>query len=185
MRRVAQALVEISWRLPELHIVLPVHRNPVVRDVLLPVLTTGRNILVLEPLPYPDFTRLISISSIVVTDSGGVQEEAPSLGKPVLVMRDSTERPEGIQAGTARLVGTSPKLIMDAVVSLARDRSAYHAMAKAINPYGDGCAARRTVDALDFFFKQGPAPQDFRPTAGAVDNRTSLDGGSAYLPTAS
>ena len=185
MRRVAQALVEISWRLPELHIVLPAHRNPVVRDVLLPVLKTGRNILVLEPLPYPDFTRLLSISSIVVTDSGGVQEEAPSLGKPVLVMRDSTERPEGIQAGTARLVGTSAKLIVDAVVSLARDKSAYRAMAKATNPYGDGCAARRTVDALNFFFKQGHAPQHFKPSAGTVDNGTLPDGGSAYLPTAS
>ena len=87
MRRVAEALVEISWRLPELHIVLPAHRNPVVREMLLPVLKRGRNILVLEPLPYPDFTRLLSISTIVVTDSGGVQEEAPSLGKPVLVMR--------------------------------------------------------------------------------------------------
>ena len=185
MRRVGQALVEISWRLPELHIVLPAHRNPVVRDVLLPVLKSGRNIVVLEPLPYPDSTRLMSISTIVVTDSGGIQEEAPSLGKPVLVMRKSTERPEGIEAGTARLVGTFPKAIVDGVESLIRDESAYRNMAKAINPYGDGCAARRTVDALNFFFKQGPAPQDFEPSASTVANQTLQDAGSVELPTAS
>ena len=166
MRRVAHALVEISWRLPEVQIVLPAHRNPVVRETLLPILEGGRNILVLEPLPYPDFTRLLSISSVVVTDSGGVQEEAPSLGKPVLVMRDSTERPEGVEAGTARLVGTSPTAIVDAVHSLVRDKSAYRAMARAINPYGDGRAAERTVDALNFYFKLGLAPQPFDPRSG-------------------
>jgi UDP-N-acetylglucosamine 2-epimerase (non-hydrolysing) len=169
MRRVAQALVEISWRLPELQIVLPAHRNPVVRETLLPILEGGRNILVLEPLPYPDFTRLLSISSVVVTDSGGVQEEAPSLGKPVLVMRDSTERPEGVEAGTARLVGTSPTAIVDAVQSLVRDESAYRAMARAINPYGDGRAAKRTVDALNFYFKLGLVPQAFDPRAGMLE----------------
>lgn len=169
MRRVAQALVEISWRLPELQIVLPAHRNPVVRETLLPILEGGRNILVLEPLPYPDFTRLLSISSVVVTDSGGVQEEAPSLAKPVLVMRDSTERPEGVEAGTARLVGTSPTAIVEAVYSLVRDESAYRAMARAINPYGDGRAAKRTVDALSFYFKLGLAPRPFDPRAGMLE----------------
>jgi UDP-N-acetylglucosamine 2-epimerase (non-hydrolysing) len=169
MRRVAQALVEISWRLPELQIVLPAHRNPVVRETLLPILEDGRDIVVLEPLPYPDFTRLLSISSVVVTDSGGVQEEAPSLGKPVLVMRDSTERPEGVDAGTARLVGTSPTAIVDAVRSLVRDESAYRAMARAINPYGDGRAAQRTVDALNFYFKLGFEPRPFDPRAGILE----------------
>ena len=174
MRRVAAALVALSWKLPELRIVLPAHRNPLVRKTLLPLLSTGRNILVLEPQPYPDFVRLMSISSIVLTDSGGIQEEAPSLGKPVLVMRDSTERPEGVQAGTARLVGTSSDLIVDTVVSLARDRAGYDAMAKAINPYGDGRAALRTIDALNFFLGQGSVPQDFRPARGAGYEETLI-----------
>jgi UDP-N-acetylglucosamine 2-epimerase (non-hydrolysing) len=169
MRRVAEALVEISRQLPEVQIVLPAHRNPVVRETLLPILAGGRDILVLEPLSYPDFTRLLSISSVVVTDSGGVQEEAPSLGKPVLVMRDSTERPEAVEAGTARLVGTSPTAIVDAVRSLIRDESAYRAMARAINPYGDGRAAERTVDALSFYLNGGRAPQPFDPRVDTVE----------------
>jgi UDP-N-acetylglucosamine 2-epimerase (non-hydrolysing) len=175
MRRVAEALVEISQRLPEVRIVLPAHRNPVVREALLPILAGGRDILVLEPLSYPDFTRLLSISSVVVTDSGGVQEEAPSLGKPVLVMRDSTERPEAVEAGTARLVGTSPTAIVAAVRSLVRDESAYRAMARAINPYGDGRAAERAVDALSFYFGAGSAPEPFDPR-GRVLEPPAVDG---------
>ena len=175
MRRVAHALVEISRLLPELHIVLPAHRNPVVRETLLPILEDSPNILVLEPLPYPDFTRLLSICTVVVTDSGGVQEEAPSLGKPVLVMRESTERPEGVDAGTARLVGTSQRAIVDAVHSLIRDPAAYRAMARAINPYGDGLAARRTVDALGAYFDVGLAPEPFDPAVQRRELR-ALDG---------
>jgi UDP-N-acetylglucosamine 2-epimerase (non-hydrolysing) len=163
MQLVSKALAEISLQMPELQIVLPVHPNPVVRASLLPQLR-GPNVTILEPLPYPEFARLMAISSIVLTDSGGVQEEAPSLGKPVLVMRDSTERPEGIAAGTARLVGTSPADIIDAVETLLREPDAYQAMAKAINPYGDGRAAGRTAEALTFFLKQGPAPSDFEPS---------------------
>ncbi|HZA74757.1 MAG TPA: UDP-N-acetylglucosamine 2-epimerase, partial [Propionibacteriaceae bacterium] len=98
-----------------------------------------------------------------------VQEEAPSLGKPVLVMRDSTERPEAVEAGTARLVGTSPTAIVDAVRSLIRDESAYRAMARAINPYGDGRAAERTVDALSFYLNGGRAPQPFDPRVDTVE----------------
>jgi UDP-N-acetylglucosamine 2-epimerase (non-hydrolysing) len=163
MQLVSKALAEISLQMPELQIVLPVHPNPVVRASLLPQLR-GPNVTILEPLPYPEFARLMAISSIVLTDSGGVQEEAPSLGKPVLVMRDSTERPEGIAAGTARLVGTSPADIIDTVETLLREPDAYQAMAKAINPYGDGRAAGRTAEALTFFLKQGPAPSDFEPS---------------------
>ena len=186
MRRVAQALVEVAWRLPDVRIVLPVHRNPVVRNVLLPVLENGRNIHIFEPLPYPDFARLMSISSLVLTDSGGIQEEAPSLGRPVLVMRDSTERPEGIAAGTARLVGTSTETIVDTVESLLRDESAYRAMARATNPYGDGYAAQRITDALNSFFDQGPAPQDFEPAAMRMaDNRAAPSDASNPLPAAS
>jgi UDP-N-acetylglucosamine 2-epimerase (non-hydrolysing) len=187
MRRVAEALVEISWRLPELHIVLPAHRNPIVREVLLPILQRGRNIDVLEPLPYPDFTRLLWSSRVVLTDSGGVQEEAPSLGKPVLVMRESTERPEGIGAGTARLVGTSSEAIVTQVETLMRDESAYRAMARAVNPYGDGRAAWRTIRALSYFFGEGPAPQDFAPDlANSTPDRQAFGNRVPdALPTAS
>lgn len=162
MHLISKAVAAISSRMPELQVVLPAHPNPVVRSSLLSLLR-GPNVTILEPLPYPEFARLMAISSVVLTDSGGVQEEAPSLGKPVLVMRDSTERPEGIVAGTARLVGTSPDGIINAVESLLREPDAYQAMAKAINPYGDGHAARRTVEALAYFLKQGPAPNDFEP----------------------
>ncbi len=187
MRRVAQALVEISWRLPELQIVLPAHRNPIVREVLLPALERGRNIDVLEPLPYPDFTRLMWLSKLVLTDSGGVQEEAPSLGKPVLVMRESTERPEGLTAGTARLVGTSPDVIVAAVESLVRNKAAYRAMARAVNPYGDGEAGRRSVEALAYFFRQGPAPCEFTPPSASdvCQDDASRDDTQAAFPTAS
>ena len=187
MRSVAEALVEISRRMPELHIVLPAHRNPVVREVLLPIVERSRNIDVLDPLPYPDFTRLMWMSSVVLTDSGGVQEEAPSLGKPVLVMRESTERPEGIAAGTARLVGTSAEVIVDSVESLIRNKTAYRAMARACNPYGDGQAARRSVEALAYFFRQGPAPCEFTPPSASdvCQDDASRDDTQAAFPTAS
>jgi UDP-N-acetylglucosamine 2-epimerase (non-hydrolysing) len=124
------------------------------------------------------------MSSIVLTDSGGVQEEAPSLGKPVLVMRDSTERPEGIVAGTARLVGTSPVGIIDAVETLLRQPDAYQAMAKSMNPYGDGHAARRTVEALAFFLNQGPAASHFEPFKASSDSEAPGDRSSLGLPAA-
>ena len=112
------------------------------------------------------------------------EPHAPSLGKPVLVMRESTERPEGIAAGTARLVGTSPTDIIDAVETLLRDPNAYQAMAKAINPYGDGYAARRTVEALNFFLELGPAPSDFEASEGSSESDVA-DGSSGRLPLAS
>lgn len=184
MQLVSKALAEISSRIPELQIVLPAHPNPVVRESLLPRLK-GPNVTILEPLPYPEFARLMAISSIVMTDSGGIQEEAPSLGKPVLVMRDTTERPEGIDAGTARLVGTSPADIIDAVETLLRDPNAYQAMAKAINPYGDGHAARRTVEALNLFLRQGRAPGDFDSLKALSESDLSRDGASFDWPVAS
>jgi UDP-N-acetylglucosamine 2-epimerase (non-hydrolysing) len=174
MQLVGHALAEISSRTPQLQVVLPAHPNPAVRASLLPLLK-GPNVTILEPLPYPEFARLMAISSIVLTDSGGVQEEAPSLGKPVLVMRDSTERPEGILAGTARLVGTSPAAIIDAVETLVSEPDAYQTMAKSVNPYGDGRAARRTVEALAFFLKQGPAPTDFEPSKARSEDRAFDD----------
>lgn len=163
MAGVGRALAEVARAEPDALFVVPVHRNPLVRQSLLPALAGQRNIRVIEPLPYGGFCRLLARSHIVVTDSGGVQEEAPSLGKPVLVLRDVTERPEGVQAGSARLVGTSPSRIRDAVLELLHDPGAYARMANVANPYGDGRAAERSVAAIAHFLGDGPPPEQFRP----------------------
>jgi UDP-N-acetylglucosamine 2-epimerase (non-hydrolysing) len=162
MREVGRALAELAEHGPGVHIVLPIHRNPVVRDALLPPLDGFGNVTVTEPLGYADFCRLMSRSHVVLTDSGGVQEEAPSLGKPVLVMRDTTERPEGIAAGTARLVGTDRDRIVSEVRRLLVDRTAYRRMARAVSPYGDGRASERAAAALLHLFGDGPQVVPFR-----------------------
>jgi UDP-N-acetylglucosamine 2-epimerase (non-hydrolysing) len=129
-------------------IVFPVHRNPNVRTVVNEMLTGYSNIHLIEPLDYPEFIWLINKSSLILTDSGGVQEEAPSLGKPVLVLRDNTERQEGIDAGTARLVTTSSNEIFDTAFSLLTDPEEYKKMANAVNPYGDGTTSKQIVEIL-------------------------------------
>ena len=148
------ALKEIVARYPDVQIVLPVHYNPNVRTHVYRILDGVDRIKLIEPLEYRSFIRLLDRSYLVLTDSGGVQEEAPSLGKPVLVMRETTERPEGVEAGTARLVGTDTGKMVEAVSRLLDDESAYQAMACAANPYGDGTAARRIADALEAFFPE-------------------------------
>lgn len=147
MEGVGRALARIARRFPDAEIVLPVHRNPVVRDAVLPHLDGLANVTVTEPLGYGEFTHLLSLSTLVLTDSGGLQEEAPSLGKPVLVMRDNTERPEAVEAGTARLIGTAEERIVAEVHRLLTNDAAYAAMAQAVNPYGDGRSAGRVLDA--------------------------------------
>ncbi|MFC8798185.1 non-hydrolyzing UDP-N-acetylglucosamine 2-epimerase [Promicromonospora sp. NPDC057138] len=147
MEGVGRALARIARRFPDTEIVLPVHRNPVVRGTVLPHLDGLPNVTVTEPLGYGEFTHLLSVSTMVLTDSGGLQEEAPSLGKPVLVMRENTERPEAVEAGTARLIGTAEERIVAEVNRLLTNDSAYAAMAQAINPYGDGRSAGRVLDA--------------------------------------
>ncbi|WP_199516258.1 non-hydrolyzing UDP-N-acetylglucosamine 2-epimerase [Nucisporomicrobium flavum] len=172
LERVGRALTELAAGEPDLRIVIPVHRNPAVREALLPQLRGHRTITVVEPLDYPCFCRLMNRSHLILTDSGGVQEEGPSLGKPVLVMRDTTERPEGVAAGTAALVGTDPATIVTRVRSLLHDPAAYRRMAEAVNPYGDGRAAERTIAALARFFDAGSTAEAFtageRPLAGSA-----------------
>jgi UDP-N-acetylglucosamine 2-epimerase (non-hydrolysing) len=163
LRSVGRALARIGQAHPDLLIVFPIHRNPVVREAILPAIAGRPNVIVTEPLPYGGFARLMNRSTLILTDSGGVQEEGPSLGKPVLVMRDTTERPEAVRAGTVRLVGTDEDLIVDMVGGLLSDGGAYRAMAAAINPYGDGRAAERAVAALAHYFRLGPAAEEFRP----------------------
>lgn len=165
MRRLGQALSELARSERDLHIVIPVHRNPVVRDALLPPLAGAAGITVVEPLEYGGFCRLMNRSDVILTDSGGIQEEGPSLGKPVLVTRATTERPEGVAAGTARLIGTDPGAIVSAVRTLLHDPVAYARMATAVNPYGDGRAAHRVVAALAHHLGHGPAAEPFTPAA--------------------
>lgn len=149
MRNMGRALARIADAEPELTIVLPAHKNPVVREAVLPALDGKPNVLVTEPLAYGEFTRLLSVAHVVLTDSGGVQEEAPSLGKPVLVMRENTERPEAVDAGTVLLIGTDEERIVSEVSRLIHDHGHFAAMANAVNPYGDGKAAARTVAAIE------------------------------------
>ncbi|NLZ88780.1 MAG: UDP-N-acetylglucosamine 2-epimerase (non-hydrolyzing), partial [Clostridiales bacterium] len=126
----------------------PIHMNPVVREAAQQELGDCDRIHIIEPLDVLDFHNFLARSYLIITDSGGIQEEAPSLGKPVLVMRDTTERPEGIAAGTLKLVGTNEKVIYDAFRLLLNDQTAYEKMSKASNPYGDGLASKRIADIL-------------------------------------
>jgi UDP-N-acetylglucosamine 2-epimerase (non-hydrolysing) len=146
--RICDALACLARRFPDHRIIYPVHLNPNVRDVVHRRLRGLENLLLLPPLSYRLFVRLLSTCRVVLTDSGGVQEEAPSLGKPVLVMRENTERPEGIEAGTAKLVGTNPERIIAEVSRLLEDPVAYTAMAERQNPYGDGRASERIAEAI-------------------------------------
>jgi UDP-N-acetylglucosamine 2-epimerase (non-hydrolysing) len=154
--------------------VLPAHLNPVVREVLLPPLVGLVNVVITDPLSYSDFCQVLNRSTIVLTDSGGVQEEAPSLGKPVLVTRETTERPEAVKAGTVRLVGTDSDVIFNEISTLLADRQAYERMARAMNPYGDGHAARRSVMAIEHFFGLGERPDSFAASP-ALDERADPD----------
>ena len=147
MAAIAAAIATIAAR-PDVAVIFPVHPNPHVRAVMEPVLGNLPNVALIEPLDYPHFVRLLGMSELVLTDSGGVQEEAPALGKPVLVMRETTERPEGISAGTARLVGTDQTRIVTEIFSLLDDKSAYNAMARAHNPFGDGTAATQIAEIV-------------------------------------
>ena len=142
MEAIARSIADIAAR-PDIAVIFPVHPNPNVRPIMEGVLGGLPNVAMIEPLDYPHFVRLLDLCHLVLTDSGGVQEEAPSLGKPVLVMRETTERPEGVAAGTAKLVGTDRGRIVREVLSLLDDEAAYKAMARAHNPFGDGLASQR------------------------------------------
>ena len=145
---ICEAIREIATRQPDTEIVYPVHLNPNVREPVGRILADVPNVQLIEPVPYEEFVLLMSRAHLLLTDSGGIQEEAPALGKPVLVMRENTERPEAVEAGTARLVGTDRAEIVARTVELLTDESAYRRMAMAINPYGDGTAAEKIVRFL-------------------------------------
>jgi UDP-N-acetylglucosamine 2-epimerase (non-hydrolysing) len=148
---IAPGFVRILDAFPDTALLLPLHRNPTVREPLTEMLSNHPRVFLTEPLDYGELVGAIQRSHLLLTDSGGLQEEAPSLGKPVLVLRDTTERPEAIAAGTAKLVGTDPDRIFDAASTLLSDDDAYTAMATAVNPFGDGKASHRILAiAQDF-----------------------------------
>jgi UDP-N-acetylglucosamine 2-epimerase (non-hydrolysing) len=147
LEAIARAIRTIAAR-DDVALIFPVHPNPNVRRVMETELVGLDNVALIEPLDYPHFARLLALADIMLTDSGGVQEEAPALGKPVLVMRETTERPEGVVAGTARLVGTDPARIVSEIFTLLDNKQAYGAMARAHNPFGDGKAAPRIMELL-------------------------------------
>ena len=147
-RNICLAITELAQRFPSADFVYPVHLNPNVREPVFNLLGNRPNIHLIDPLGYLPFVAIMNRAKIILTDSGGVQEEAPSLGKPVLVMRDTTERPEAVAMGTVKLVGTDPDAIVTNVSTLMTDRASYEQMANAVNPYGDGRASSRIVDIL-------------------------------------
>lgn len=164
MHHVYRALRRLVDDIPDTEIVFPVHRNPLVREAVAEELEGHDRIHLVEPMEYEPFTNLMARSAIVLTDSGGIQEEAPSLGKPVLVLRDTTERPEAVEAGTVALVGTDEEAIYETAHRLLTDEAAYRQMAEAVNPYGDGKAAARIAGWL--LYNAGladEAPNHFRP----------------------
>ena len=142
MAKIARAVADVAKR-PDVAVIFPVHPNPHVRPIVEKALSGFENVALIRPLDYPHFVRLLGMAELVLTDSGGVQEEAPALGKPVLVMRETTERPEGVAAGAALLVGTDCRRIVAEVFRLLDDKAAYAGMALARTPYGDGRAAER------------------------------------------
>lgn len=151
---ICAAIADLADAYPDLHFVYPVHLNPNVQDPVQDMLSGRSNIHLIEPLDYFPFVELLNNCHIVLTDSGGIQEEAPSLGKPVLVMRDVTERPEALEAGTVKLVGASYENIVGAIKTLMEEDGAYQKMAKAVNPYGDGQACQRIVEQMTFFIHE-------------------------------
>jgi UDP-N-acetylglucosamine 2-epimerase (non-hydrolysing) len=161
MDNIAMVLDQLSTQRPDVLIVLPMHRNPLVRRSLATTLTGKTNVILTDPLDYGDLCTVLNASTLVLTDSGGIQEEAPSLGKPVLVLRTTTERPEGIASGNALLVGTSPSDILRSVDMLLDDPAEYKKMSTRANPYGDGKASQRITQAIANYFSLSDPPTDF------------------------
>lgn len=149
MKHMFQAIRRVCDEHPDIKAIYPIHMNPVVRETAREILGDDERIRIIEPLDVLDFHNFLARSYLILTDSGGIQEEAPSLGKPVLVMRDTTERPEGIAAGTLKLVGTEEAVIYENFKLLLEDQEEYEKMSTASNPYGDGFASRRIADILE------------------------------------
>lgn len=163
LESVGRALATLAHRHPEHDVVVQTRHDPLVRAALAPAIRELPNVLLGEPLPYAQSCALLERSSVVLTDSAGIQETGPSLGKPVLVMAETTERPEAVRAGAVRLIGTQEDTVVDEVSALLADRVAYRRMLRALNPYGDGRAAERALHAMTRYFGLPAAPRYFEP----------------------
>ncbi|NLJ75765.1 MAG: UDP-N-acetylglucosamine 2-epimerase (non-hydrolyzing) [Peptococcaceae bacterium] len=164
MREIYGALRSVVDCYPDIEVIFPVHKNPAVRDVVEEELGSLTRVHLIEPMDYQPFVNLIDKVYLVLSDSGGIQEEAPSLGKPVLVLRNTTERPEAVKAGTVRLIGTDREAVSTEIKRLLDDNDFYLGMANAINPYGDGFASRRIVHAIKYWAGlSGSKPATFNP----------------------
>jgi len=162
MRNIFRAIQQLVEKHQDIQVLYPVHMNPAIREIANELLGNGERIHLIEPLDVIDFHNIAAKSHLILTDSGGVQEEAPSLGIPVLVLRETTERPEGVESGTLKLVGTAEETIFTSADKLLSDKEAYEAMAQSANPYGDGEASRRIVQAiLHYFGKRTEKPDEF------------------------
>jgi UDP-N-acetylglucosamine 2-epimerase (non-hydrolysing) len=159
--QICSAILELVERFRDILVVFPVHLSPAVRDTVMPRLARQDRIVLLDPINYFETVHFMKASYLILTDSGGIQEEAPALGKPVLVLRDVTERPEGVSAGTVKLVGTNPEVIVGTVSELLSDPETYRKMSEAVNPYGDGLASERIMQGLEFLAGRGPKPDPF------------------------
>lgn len=160
IERVARALVEVADQFPDVLVVVPLHSNPVVREAIVPTTFNTPNILLTDALPYAEFTRVLSKATVVVTDSGGIQEEAPAFDVPVVITRDTTERPELLDAGGGVLVGTHTRRIVDTLTALLTDETLHRRMANAPSPFGDGHAAARVVDVIEDLLASRRADDD-------------------------
>ena len=165
MRQVYQALRELITEFDDIEVVFPVHKNPLVRNIVRAELKGLERVHLIDPLDYEPFANLMARSALVLTDSGGIQEEAPAMGKPVLVLRDTTERPEAVAAGTVCLAGTERRVICELAHKLLTDKSEYDKMANACNPYGDGRASQRIVAAL--LHRNGVSGHEIEEFAGS------------------
>jgi UDP-N-acetylglucosamine 2-epimerase (non-hydrolysing) len=152
MKHIFQAVRRLHETLPEVEFIFPIHKNPKVRELAAQILGDLARVHIIEPLDYEPFANAMARVDLIMTDSGGLQEEAPALGKPVLVLRDTTERPEAVTAGTVELVGTDEELIYNTALTLLTDEAAYSKMANAVNPYGDGEACGRITAAIEYHF---------------------------------
>lgn len=168
---IARALARVARAHPDVDLILPLDHDPELRDAMVPVLRSLPNVTITGPLAYPDFIAELTTCDLVVTDSGGLQEEAPGLGKPVLVTRTSTERPEAVEAGAARLVGVDEDAIVAAVDELLDDPAVYERMATAVNPYGDGLASPRCLAAIEELLGVGQREPDFVAHEGSLTRR--------------
>lgn len=162
MRHVYRAIRRLVYEFDDIEVVFPVHRNPKVRSIVAEELGDTERVHLIDPLEYEPFANLMARSYLLMTDSGGIQEEAPALGKPVLVLRNTTERPEAVTAGTVKLVGTDEEAVFMTARRLLSDKEAYASMANSVNPYGDGEASRRIIEALRFeLLNSGKRPDRF------------------------